>query len=244
MTARSPKKPRRSGDLSIIPSVAVFDEQLGPADLRLLCALGAFADRHGKCWPATTTLAKELRISDRRVRACLRKLEGCGYVQTEHRPGQRSVYLIVRKLVDPGTLASGVDPGTSASGVGANPGTPASAPPEHQHPGTPEHQHPPNGVTNVTKNDYTVRFEEFWQAYPPRRPHSNPKKTARAKFEAALKRGVEPAVIIRGAENYAAYVQRERPDSKFVAQAQTWLDQERWKEYQEAAEAERPPLML
>ncbi len=145
MTARPPTKPRRSGDLAIIPAAAVFDEHLGLADLRLLCALGAFADRHGKCWPATTTLAKELRISDRRVRECLRRLEGCGYVQTEHRPGQRSVYLVVRKPVDPGRQGSGVDP---------NPGRLASAPPEGRVPGTPEGSLPPNVVTNVTKNDY------------------------------------------------------------------------------------------
>ncbi len=103
---------------------------------------------------------------------------------------------------------------------------------------------PPNGNKNDTKNDNTVAFEKFWLAYPPRRPHSNPRKPAQAKFDAALKRGVEPAAIIRGAENYAAYVERERSDPKFVAQAQTWLAQERWKEYQKAAEAERPPLML
>ena len=244
MTARPPARPRRSGDLTIIPAAAVFDEHLGLADLRLLCALGAFADRHGKCWPATTTLAKELRISDRRVRECLRRLEGCGYVQTEHRPGQRSLYLIVREPVDPGRQGSGVDPGRPASGVSPDPGRLASAPPEGRVPGTPEGSLPPNGVTNVTKNDYTVRFEEFWQAYPPRRPHSNPRKPAQAKFEAALKHGTVPADIIRGAENYAAYVQRERSDPKYIAQAQTWLGQERWKEYQEAAEAERPPLML
>ena len=52
------------------------------------------------------------------------------------------------------------------------------------------------------------------------------------------------ADIIRGADNYAAYVRREQSDPKFVAQAQTWLNQERWTEYQEAVEGEPPPLML
>ena len=79
--------------LSIIPSEAVFDRRLGHADIRVLCALATFADRNGKCWPATTTLAQKLRVSDRRVRICLRKLEASGYLRTEHRPGQRSVYL-------------------------------------------------------------------------------------------------------------------------------------------------------
>ena len=88
------------------------------------------------------------------------------------------------------------------------------------------------------------QFEVFWRAYPSRRPHSNPKKPARAKFETAVKRGVAAADIIRGAEHYGAYVEREHTDPKFVAQAQTWLNQERWTQYQEAAGGKPAPLML
>ena len=37
--------------LSMIPSAAVFDRRLGHADIRVLCALRAFADRiEGVCW--------------------------------------------------------------------------------------------------------------------------------------------------------------------------------------------------
>ena len=237
MTARPPKKPSRAGNLSIIPAAAAFDPTLGKAALRVLCALGAFANRQGKCWPATTTLAAELGISDRRVRVCLRELEASGYIDTEPRPGQRSTYSILRKSLDPGTVASGVEP---------DPGTPASGGAEHQHPGTPEHQHPPNGVTNVTMNDIPPAggFDEFWRAYPSRRPHSNPKKPAKKKYGAAIRRGVPPADIIRGANNYALYVEREGTDPKYVAQAQTWLSQERWAQSQEAAVIEPTPIML
>ncbi len=84
----------------------------------------------------------------------------------------------------------------------------------------------------------------FWRTYPSRRPHSNPKKPARAKFETALKRGVAAADIIQGAERYAAYVEREGTDPKYVAQAKTWLNEERWAQYQEAAVTEPTPLML
>ncbi len=55
---------------------------------------------------------------------------------------------------------------------------------------------------------------------------------------------MDSAAIIRGAGNYAAYVEREKPDPKFVAQAQTWLNQERWTEHQEAVEDDPRPLML
>ncbi len=90
----------------------------------------------------------------------------------------------------------------------------------------------------------TRQFEIFWRTYPSRGRHSNSKKPARAKFEAALKRGVAAADIIRGAENFAVYVEREGTEPKFVAQAQTWLNQERWVQYQEAAVTEPTPVML
>ena len=53
-----------------------------------------------------------------------------------------------------------------------------------------------NTPTTNPKESNTVasladqQFEVFWRAYPSGRPHSNPKKPARAKFEVALKRGV------------------------------------------------------
>ncbi len=258
MTARPPDRAQPSARLSIVPSAAVFDARIGSADLRVLCAIAAYADRSGKCWPATTTLASELGVSDRRVRSCLRNLERCGYLKTEHRPGQRSSYLICREALnpgtsvsgDPGTSPSGVDPGTLASGVEPDPGTPASGGADAQHPGTPDTQHPPKDTSNRdTEHKQTVaslaqqQFEVFWRAYPSRRPHSNPKKPARAKFEVALKRGAAAADIVRGAGNYAAHVERERVEPRYVAQAVTWLNQERWDGYQEAAER-KAPLML
>ena len=85
-------------------------------------------------------------------------------------------------------------------------------------------------------------FAEFWRKYPSRQPHPNPKKPAREKFEAALKRGVPARVIIRGAENYAGYVEQEKTDPHFITQAKTWLIQERWAEYQKAPEKIRPEV--
>ncbi len=80
--------------------------------------------------------------------------------------------------------------------------------------------------------------------YPSRQPHSNPKKPARAKFDAALKRGVSGWNLIEGARNYAAIVEREHTDPKYVVQAQTWLSQERWTQYQEAEVTKPTPIML
>lgn len=98
--------------------------------------------------------------------------------------------------------------------------------------------------SNTVDSTANEQFAKFWRTYPSRRPHSNPKKPARAKFEAAVKRGVAAGDIIWAAQNYAAYVEREGTDPKYVAQAQTWLNQERWAQYQEAAATEPTPIML
>ncbi len=216
----------RSGNLSIIPAAAVFDCRLSHADVRVLAALGAHANKNGRCWPATTTLANKTGMSERHARTSLRNLENIGYVVTESRPGQSSMYRIPRN---------------QAAGVEPNPGT-ILPEPRNQAAGDPGTVLPPNDIKNDTNNDTVAplaaeQFEVFWQTYPSRGRHSNPKKPARAKFDAALKRGIAAADIIRGAQNYAAYAQREISNPKHIAQALTWLNQERWTEHQEAAPA-------
>jgi hypothetical protein len=84
-------------------------------------------------------------------------------------------------------------------------------------------------------------FEAFWHAYPTRGRHPNPKKPAHAKFEAAVRKGADPAAIIRGAEAYADHVRRDAVNPRFVAQAVTWLSQERWKDIvEQPPEEDRP----
>jgi hypothetical protein len=84
-------------------------------------------------------------------------------------------------------------------------------------------------------------FDEFWRVYPPRHPHSNPKKLARLKFEALIERGEDPAKIVSGAQHYRETIERERIDPRYVAQAITWLNQERFADDQPPPE---PPPRL
>jgi hypothetical protein len=83
-------------------------------------------------------------------------------------------------------------------------------------------------------------FDDFWQAYPSRHPHPNPKEPARLKFESAVKLGVDPTVIIRGAVNFATSVRALGTEGRYIAQAATWLHQKRWGDYQEAPRPELP----
>ena len=220
MTARPPTKPRRSGDLAIILAAAVFDLRLIHADIRVLAALSTYADKDGKCWPSEPTIASRTGISERHVRTCLRNLERFEYIEIERRPGLSHMYRIPRNWT------AGVEIDTPELDC-RGPRNPTA--------GDPGTGVPPNDIKNDTKNDIPTisGFEGFWRAYPSRKPHSNPKAPAKKKFEASVGGGVAPADIIRGAKNYALYVEHERLNPKYICQAQTWLSQERWTDHQE-----------
>jgi hypothetical protein len=82
-------------------------------------------------------------------------------------------------------------------------------------------------------------FETFWRVYPHRGEHPDPKKPARLRFEAAIRRGADPADIVRGAEIYHATIEGAGTDPRYIAQAVTWLNQERWNDYRDTAEPPR-----
>lgn len=79
------------------------------------------------------------------------------------------------------------------------------------------------------KKDSAVapRFDEFWLAYPSR-SGPNPKKPASQRYASAIQHGVDPDLIIGAAKRYADAIRLAKTDLKFVAQAVTWLNQERW----------------
>jgi hypothetical protein len=70
---------------SKIQSAAVYDLRLSDGALRVLCALGVYADSAGRCFPSMGTLAARLSLDVRSVRRHLRALEVAGYIETEQR---------------------------------------------------------------------------------------------------------------------------------------------------------------
>ncbi len=154
-----------SGHLSIIPAAAVFDHRLSHADIRVLAALGTYTGKDGRCWPAVSTLAQKIGLSQRHVHRCLQALSKCGVVEIEKRPGQSSIYRI------PMTRVSGVEGGTYDMGVRDL---------RHGCQGTYDmgvtQNVPKNDTKNDTKNDYTfagkiirltqANFDTWAKAYP------------------------------------------------------------------------------
>lgn len=74
-----------------------------------------------------------------------------------------------------------------------------------------------------------AEFDEFWAAYPSRKPHSNPKVKAKEKYlELRRKKNVSRETLVSAAKRYAAA--RAGEDPLFTTQAITWLNQWRFED--------------
>ncbi len=150
----------RSGHFSIIPTDAVFDPRLSHADVRVLAALGAHANKERRCWPAVSTIAELTGMSERHAHRSLQTLAKCSYVEIERRAGKSSVYQI------PMTRVSGVMQNPCHGGQG---GMTRVSP-------DPGHGCHTNSIKNNTKNNYAfvgqiirltqANFDTWAKAYP------------------------------------------------------------------------------
>lgn len=74
-------------------------------------------------------------------------------------------------------------------------------------------------------------FDYFWQTYP-RRDGANPRKPAEAKFAALVKSGVDPEKMISEVKKLAQMeTTRGNIGTRFIPQAITWLNQQRWADH-------------
>jgi hypothetical protein len=81
----------------------------------------------------------------------------------------------------------------------------------------------PVNRTTLKAADAADAFERFWKAYP-KRAGDNPKKLARKVWDARIKQGVGPEVMIAGVERYARFCEATgKIKTEFVKQAKTWL---------------------
>ena len=80
----------------------------------------------------------------------------------------------------------------------------------------------------VPKGTDPPGFPEFWAAYP-KRDGDNPRKTAVRAYAKAIRRGVKPETLMTAVRAYAEELAAKgRIGTEFVAQASTWLNQERF----------------
>lgn len=91
--ALRPVVTERSGHLSILQAVAIDDVRVGAAALRMLVALGTYADTTtGWCWPKQRALGERLGITRQAVSRALRDLASYGYIEIaeQHDPATGS----------------------------------------------------------------------------------------------------------------------------------------------------------
>lgn len=85
-------------------------------------------------------------------------------------------------------------------------------------------------VADATRPIVDDPFDRFYRAYP-KRDGANPRKPAKAKFEKLVRNGADPEAIIAGATRYADELAgQNKLNTVYVAQANTWLNQERWRD--------------
>jgi hypothetical protein len=211
--------------------------------------------RSGRCDPSMATLARETGLSGRSVKSAIAELRNSGlwrvaregaaarggrtnsyaprFEALEHASGDAHDTSFAPKVVKHTT------PVRAESGAKQRPKVVKHASPRtSKEPGI-NARAPPREVEDGANS----AFEAFWRIYPHRDGHPDPKKPAQLKFEAAVKRGVDPAEIIAGAERYRASIEANGTEGRFVAQAVTWLNQERWNDYREASDY-RPRLRV
>jgi hypothetical protein len=94
-------------------------------------------------------------------------------------------------------------------------------------------------VAVATRPEAEKIFDErFWPEYPKRGDAANPKKPAKDKFVRLVKDGTDPEAMISAAKRFCQ-IEREagRYGTDKVAQAITWLNQQRFSDYAESAPA-------
>lgn len=87
-----------------------------------------------------------------------------------------------------------------------------------------------SGATSapIPISKFENEFSAWWLAYP-RREGSNPRKPALRSYVSARRKGATAEEMLGGLAAYSATVAHGSP---YVAQAVTWLNQERWKDHQ------------
>jgi hypothetical protein len=227
-----------------------------PLHRYLALEIADYADTHGKAWPSVEKLAEVTLLAERTVKYKLAEMEGLGFLRREKRwkKGHQTSNLISLAMKNMGASRAPMHNSKSAPHAPMPPTMGARGAPCMGARGAPEpskgepvrkkepvrlsdapsalaFEDAPVHMNGLAKEASNAQFERFWSAYP-KRDGSNPRKPAADKFRSLLeKHNVSPEEIIRGAQRYSASVaDKEGPERRYIAQAITWLNQERWKD--------------
>ena len=187
----------------------------------VLIKLADNASDQGECWPSVPYIAEQCEISERSVQNHIKQLVKDGLVSVEVRKAATGLNRTnVYKLNLPSganAAPSGVRP--APGGESPAPGGESAAPVSGAGaaPGTSQFSEPVKEPVNENL------FELAWALYP-KRAGGNSKSAALKAWDARVREGVPPLVMLEGVKRYAGFVaQTGKTGTEFVKQAKTFF---------------------
>lgn len=191
----------------------------------VLIKLADNASDQGECWPSVPYIAEQCEISERSVQNHIKQLVEDGLVSVEERKSSNglnrtNVYkLNLRTGANAAPSGAQAAPGGEAHAPGGEPAAPVSG--AGAAPGISHLSDPVNEP--VSEN----LFDLAWALYP-KRAGGNPKGSALKAWEARLREGVSPLVMLEGVKRYAAFVSKTgKTGTEFIKQAKTFFSTDR-----------------
>ena len=231
-----------SARFAIVPAIALEDERISHACLRVLVTLGKFTDKRGWCWPSLTTLAAAARMRRDEICRHLKNLQIWGYLDRLKGNARKTTGYLVK--FDFPAFGSTDEPDYQDKGSTDHPDYPSTGGPYSERPterskkepytnsydNTPESECDTNIVASGkpkqprTKHAYPPGFEKFWESYPQRGTDS--KSVAFAAWDKARKNEkVSETELQDACERYANYAARTDCQTMLV---QTWCNRRCW----------------
>lgn len=200
--------------LAVIPSAAVADSRLTDGQIRVLCAIGTFTNRlGGNVWASVNTLAKASNLNPRTIQRAISALVEAGYIRKMERPGRTHLYEVV--LSAPPTLES-------------PPGDTGVTPPPTRV--SPKRSKERSHLTIYGDPVFQGAFDRIWSVYPAR-PEPYVFAAVRKVVAEQVLAGASCPQLVVAAERYAAMVDRERIEPKYVKSPIRFYMDGVWQQY-------------
>jgi hypothetical protein len=236
-----------------VPEWIIYHGELTGNAVRLYAALARHGMTPDSCYPSHARLARLLGMSDRSIPAIIRDLEKVGAIRRERREiddrQTSNGYWLAGD--SPFTAHENVPPAhenvprgaLDNVGGGALRNVPKESKKEREQderhtPLPPSADAPGSGggfqleIVKDTVTPLPVRaqatLERLWAVYPRTRGGSVSKKETLKRVTSALRDGVDPDVIVRGAEAYAVEMRLAGRAPEKIATPQVWVNQARW----------------
>jgi len=187
----------------------------------VLIKLADNASDQGECWPSVPYIAEQCEISERSVQNHIKQLVEDGLVSVEERKSSNglnrtNVYkLNLRTGANAAPSGAQAAPGGESPAPGGEPAAPVSG--AGAAPGISHLSEPVNEPVNENL------FDQAWALYP-KRAGGNSKSAALKAWDARVREGVAPLVMLEGVKRYAKFVsQTGKIGTEFVKQAKTFF---------------------